>query len=286
MLSLFSPPPLLSTTTSSNPQNTLWLTNPFAPPHYSSTVQEWYTDKQENVDVRDGALVLTARTATEEERLFCCADGPCPPGNCTYTSGRVRTYNKFAVAPSTTGRTKTIRIQIRAQLPAGDGLWPALWMLPEDSPANCSGCGAYGSWAASGAITLAQGVNSMEAVTGGIAFGGAFPNQTSATYGADLRDTSSGYHDFALEWSLQRMRWFVDGKKVFEALSGKDGEVPNGWYTDADNAGPNSPFDKPFYLLLNLAAGGTATNASEDQVAETLAEPKEMRVDYVRVCSK
>lgn len=190
------------------------------------------------------------------------------------------------MGPSSSGRNRSIRIQTRVRLPEGQGLWPSIWMLPAQSPANCSGCGAYGKWAASGAITLAQSTNLMNQATGGILYGGEYPAQTSSTFGAKLKDTSSGYHTFTFDWSLDKMRWVIDGKKVFEAYSGKGGSVSNGWFTNGAGAGKNSPFDKPFYLILNLAVGGTGTGATAEEVANTLVEPKEMGVDYIRVCTR
>lgn len=231
--------------------------------------------------------MLTARTTTDEEKVGCCDGGDCNPGECNYTSGRVRTYTKYSVVPKDTSGKKFIRVSARIQMPVGAGLWPSFSMLPEDSPENCSGCGAYGSWAASGAITVAQAVNDMKAMTGGINFGGPFPNSTSATFSAPLKSVPYNYHLFEIEWSLSKINWYVDGKKVFTVFSGKRGKVPNGWYTTGPGSGTNSPFDKPFYLIFNLAVGGTGVGSvTPDDIAAALAEPKQMKVDYVRVCTK
>lgn len=247
---------------------------------------EWYTRRSDNVAIVGGELVMKARTTTAAQRQSI-------PGcdkntdQCLYTSARVRTFGKFSVGPAATSKNKkrAVRIEARVMFPEGLGLWPSIYMLPAQSPANCSGCGAYGAWAASGAITIAQSANTNTTATGGILFGGVSPDQTSSTYTAPLRTTSSGYHRFTLDWTTTKMRWSIDGKKVFEAKSGKGGKDPNGWFTTAEGAGPNAPFDKQFYILMSLAVGGTGSGATPEQVAATLSQPKEMRADYIRVCT-
>jgi len=245
--------------------------------------QEWYTNSTDNVNQANGELLITARATTSDEQQTLCNAAP---GQCNYTSGRIRTYDKFSMVPTKTGKTKTVRIETRVKLPDGLGLWPSIWMLPEDSPANCSGCGKYGEWAASGAITIAQSVNNMTTATGGILFGSASPNETSSTFSAPIVRNKDSYHTFALEWTLDYMKWFVDDNKVFQAVSGDKGKVPGGWYSTGPGAGSNSPFDQPFYLLLDLAVGGDGTGASASDVAATMAQPQVMHVDFVRVCTK
>lgn len=62
---------------------------------------------------------------------------------------------------------------IKILLAGGQGIWPAFWMLPSDSPEYCSGCGAYGSWPASGEIDIMEAVNEMNTVYGTLHYGGA-----------------------------------------------------------------------------------------------------------------
>ncbi len=229
--------------------------------------------------------MLTARAEDAAGREECCGARACRPGECEFTSARVRTYGKFSVAPADKRGSKTVRVEARVALPSGAGLWPAIWMLPEDSPPYCSGCGAYGQWAASGAITLAQATNAMTTAFGGAAYGGPWPAQNSSSYTELLPLSATGFHVFALEWSLEKMSWFIDGKEVFSlkpaALNGGDG-----WFTTAEGAPAAAPFDKSFHLLLNLAVGGAPTGATRADAAAALATPKSMRVDYVRVCKQ
>jgi beta-glucanase (GH16 family) len=172
------------------------------------------------------------------------------------------------------------------KFPVGTGLWPSFSMLPEASPANCSGCGAYGGWASSGAISISQAINDMKNVTGGIAYGGAYPKQVFSNYVANLKNKED-YHEYVLEWTRRGMKWYLDGKVVHTALSGQGGTVPNGWFSSGVGAGPDSPFDKPFHLIVNMAVGGVYTGSpSTAQLAATLKKPKSMQVDYIRVCQK
>lgn len=159
-------------------------------------------------------------------------------------------------------------------------------MLPEQSPANCSGCGAYGPWPSSGAITLVQAVNTMKKVTGGIAYGGAFPKSVFSNYVSTLKN-KGGYHEYVLEWTRRGMKWYLDGKLVHTARSGKGGTVPNGWFSAGVGAGRDSPFDKPFHMIVNLAVGGNPTgHPTKTRLARTLMKPKSLQVDYIRVCQK
>ena len=238
-----------------------------------------------------------------------------------YTSARVRTWGKYSVAPSPAH--PTVRIEARIQLPRGAGLWAAFWMLPAaGSNAGCSGCGGYGTWAASGEIDIMEAANDMPAAVGTIHFAGQWPANAyyTARYsqpaGASLAD---GYHVYALEWEAKQMRWYVDGALFSTQYSGNG--TRGGWFSLGEGAGADAPFDRvralvlqcegvsngvlsiymcpacllqPFHLLLDLALGGpgsgfTMTNGvgvSEAALRATLARPKRMLVDYVRVYGK
>jgi beta-glucanase (GH16 family) len=246
-------------------------------PHRPSCMQQWYTNRSDNANVAGGNMILTARKRTSSD------GAACPSGKCKYTSARIRTYKKFSINPRDKTGERTVRIETRVRLPKGTGMWPAIQMLPENSPANCSGCGQYGRWPTSGAITIAQAVNNMTDATGGLIYGAPFPQQVSSTWKRKL--STNFYHRFALEWTLQTMRFYIDDKKVFEAYSSQGGTKPNGWFTTTSTR-KNAPFDQKFHILINLAVGGFATGASESQVVSTLSSPKYMAIDYVRVCRK
>ena len=244
-----------------------------------------YRNSTDNANVALGKLVITARTTTAATRVGCCEGGACKAGECLYSSARLRTYGKFSVAPTTKKGEQTVRIATRVKVPVGTGLWPAIWLLPENSPTNCSGCGPYGPWGASGAITIAQMANTMKNVTGGIAYGGPYPKTVYNSFVKPYKPNN--FHEFVLEWSRKQMTWYLDNKVIHTAKSSNNGTVPGGWYTTGPAATRDSPFDRPFYIIANFAVGGSGTgNPSTSVLNKTLKKPKSMQVDYIRVCKK
>jgi beta-glucanase (GH16 family)/uncharacterized protein (DUF2141 family) len=201
---------------------------------------EYY--RPENTSVAGGLLTITAKA-----EVF---------GGANYTSSRIRSRLK--------GDWTYGRIEIRAKLPAGRGLWPAFWMLPTDN--------AYGVWAASGEIDLMEYLgHQRDRVLGTIHYGGSFPNNTfsSTTYvGPAGTDFSTGFHDFAFEWEPCEMRWYIDG--VLYATK-------RDWNSTA--AGYPAPFNKRFHLLINMAVGGNLPGSPD---ASTVF-PQKLQLDYVRV---
>ncbi|SEJ33834.1 Beta-glucanase, GH16 family [Deinococcus reticulitermitis] len=223
---------------------------------------EYYTGRPGNVRVENGELVITAR----KENYAGTANGQ--PANFDWTSARLRTAGKFS---RTYGR-----FEIRAKFPTGKGLWPAIWLLPEEP-------NPYGTWAASGEIDIAEGWGSKPTeVAHTIHYGGVWPNNvysgTTATYPNGGR--MDGWHVYALEWTPGKLQWFVDGQLTLTKTAwwSAKGNPPTG---DADLYPWPAPFDQPFHLLLNLAVGG---NFDGNPDAST-PDRAEMRVDYVRVYS-
>lgn len=260
-------------------------------PGWGNKELEVYTNSTDNANVALGKLVITARTTTGAQAKRWCGSGSGAGASPCYTSARLRTWGKFSISPSFKKGNQIIRIAARLRFPAGaQGLWPAFWLLPEASPANCSGCGKYGPWSSSGAITVVQSWNAMSNATGGIAFGGPAPNVTAFSNYASSLTTPDTFHEYVFEWSRKAMRWTIDGVVVHSAKSARNGTVPNGWYTTGTpgyaTPGPDSPFDQNFYLLLNMAVGGEGVGATPQEVKATLAKPKSFQVDYVRVCRR
>ncbi len=206
-----------------------------------------YTDRKENVRVEDGCLVLEARrdkaavSGTERE----------------YSSGRVRTKNR--------GDWKYGRIEVRAKLAKGAGIWPAIWMLPTDE--------AYGGWAASGEIDIVEVKGQTpNKVLGTLHHGGYWPDNK---YSGDEYQLPEGsfaddFHTFAIEWQEGQIEWFVDGHRYQKQ-------------TQWDSVGGTypAPFDQRFHLLINLAVGGHFVGPPD----ETTVFPQQMQIDYVRVYS-
>jgi len=138
-----------------------------------------------------------------------------------YTSARLRTLGK--------GDWQYGRIEVRAKIPAGQGIWPAIWMLPTDY--------AYGGWAASGEIDIMEAVNLPvggfeKQIHGTLHYGREWPGNvhsgTSFTF-ADS-DPAADFHSYAIEWSPREIRWFVDDVHYATQKS-------SGWYAQVNGGG-------------------------------------------------
>jgi autotransporter-associated beta strand protein len=205
---------------------------------------QYYTDRSQNAVVSDGMLRITARAESY--------------GGQAYTSARLKTAGLFSQAGG--------RFEIRAALPTGQGLWPAIWMLPASE--------AYGGWAASGEIDImeARGQDPTR-VAGTIHYGGSWPNNvwSETVRTLPVGQTIADFHTYALEWDISptpALRWYVDDIQYAART--------NWWSTGG--AFP-APFDKPFSLLLNVAVGGNYVGAPN----ASTPFPGTMLVDYVRV---
>ena len=199
----------------------------------------------DNAQLEDGLLKITVR----EESV----------GAFNYTSARINTRDRFAFQYG--------RIEASMRLPGGQGIWPAFWMLAQDSP--------YGGWAASGEIDIMEatnlGVGGKNEVLGTIHYGGEFPdNVFSGESYIVPTDAQAEFHVYAVEWDATEIRWYVDG--VMYAMR-------NNWFS---TGGPfPAPFDHPFYIIFNVAVGGNLPGAPD---ASTVF-PVTMEVDWVRVYS-
>ena|GEM_PF-591993 len=228
-----------------------------------------YTSRPENVSVADGNLHIKVLKENFSGPAVWNDEPGYDPHDTSktlgYTSGRLRSKLK--------GDWTYGRIEIRAKLPGGQGMWPAAWMLPTDSK--------YGEWPASGEIDIVEAFNNdainNSPVHGTLHYGATWPGYHGMT-GTSYKTTNNlydFYHTYAIEWEESEIRWYVDD--IHYATQTK-----NGWFTIYGEAGAKiighngEPFDQRFHVLLNVAVTGT-TNAS--------SFPQEMTVDYVRVYS-
>jgi beta-glucanase (GH16 family) len=209
------------------------------PPGWGNNELQYY--QAENATVAGSFLTITAK----EESV----------GGRDYTSARMRSLGK--------GDWTFGRMEMRAKMPIGQGLWPAFWMLPSDS--------IYGTWAASGEIDIVEYIGSQpDRIIGTIHYGGPWPGNvySSTDYFLPSGTFHDDFHVFALEWELGEIRWYVDGLLY---------ATRNYWYSTG-GAFP-APFDVDFHLLLNLAVGGNLPGPPD----ATTVFPQEYVIDYVRV---
>ena len=192
-----------------------------------------------NATVSGGLLTITARRGSGG---FSCWYGPCQ-----YTSTRMITRAKHEF---TFGR-----IEARLALPMGQGLWPAFWALG----ANIGSVG----WPACGEIDVMEHINSEGLIHGTIHWdAGGHASYGGSTSVAD----PTAFHVYAIEWTPAAIKWFVDGVQYVEA------NIQNGINSTEE-------FQRPFFVLLNLAVGGNWPGAPD---AGTVF-PARLLVDYVRV---
>lgn len=205
--------------------------------------RQYYTDRTENAAIEDGALRICAR---EEEA---------PYSGYRYTSARLVTKNQ--------GDWTYGRFEVRAQLPEGQGIWPAIWMLPSHM--------AYGGWPMGGEIDIMEMLGQDPIRVYGTLHYGNPHTHTGDDYVLRTGETfADDYHTFALEWEPGEIRWYVDGYHY---------QTQSEWFTSKRDAEYPAPFDRPFHLLLNVAVGGHWPGDPD----ETTEFPQCMTVDYVRV---
>lgn len=240
-------------------KNQVWI------PGWGNEELQYYTHEPENVTVRDSCLHIRAVKA--------------PLHGCGYTSARLKTKKRDGTVLFATCYG---RVEIRAKVPWGKGLWPALWMLPVDDH--------YGGWAASGEIDLMEIVGEKpHEVLNSIHFGSTYPKRTLITTVQALPEGNlvSDWHTYAVEWEPGEIRFFVDGVQTctydhWWSCS----KLADGAGVDASQAADlnpwPAPFDQRFYLLMNVAVGGNFPGAPNDQTRF----PAELVVDYVRVFDK
>lgn len=168
-------------------------------------------------------------------------------GGMNYTSARIKTQG---LKSFTYGK-----IEARIKLPSGQGLWPAFWMLGTNIDTT--------GWPKCGEIDIMERVNNNPYVNGTV----HWDANGQADYGQVSGNLDfAQYHVYTIEWDSQYIRWFVDGTQY------------NTFYIE-NGTGNTEEFQKPFFLLLNLAVGGNWPGSPDGSTSF----PAQMLVDYVRV---
>ena len=201
---------------------------------------EYDTARPENVSL-DGAghLAITARAEPWLGR--------------DYTSGRINTRGRFEQAQG--------RFEARMKLPRGQGLWPAFWLLG----ANFGTVG----WPECGEIDIMEFRGQEPGQLHGSLHGPGYSGGSAVTrtYSVPGTTLDSGFHDYAVEWSTNRIVWYLDGTAYF-TVTPRDLPPGGRWV-----------FDHPFFVILNLAVGGGFVGPPD----ATTSFPQQLLVDHVRV---
>jgi beta-glucanase (GH16 family) len=210
--------------------------------------REYYTNDLANAAESGGNLVITATTAG-------AASQTCWYGQCEYTSARLQTLGLFSQEHG--------RFEARIQIPRGQGLWPAFWMLGSNIDTV--------NWPTCGEIDVMENIGKEPGIVHGSMHGPGYSggNALTALYtlpgGASFADD---FHVFAVEWETGVVRFYVDDT-LYETETPADLPAGDTWV-----------FDQPFFILLNVAVGGSWPGDPDS----TTVFPQTMSVDYVRVC--
>jgi beta-glucanase (GH16 family) len=209
---------------------------------WGNSEREYYTGRTNNAYVSNGILHIVARQ--ESTNGF------------SYTSARMKTENLYT--------TTYGRVEWRAKLPAGVGMWPALWMLGANiGPVGWPGCGEIDVVETKGTApaTVQSSLHSGSDETGTYIFSGG--------------DSSTNFHNYLLDWEPNSISFSVDGHLY---------ETQTSWGTSISGATYPTPFNAPFFILMNLAVGGNYVgNPSISAINAGTIFPAEVQVDYVRV---
>ncbi len=205
----------------------------------NNELQYYTSNRQQNARVKEGHLIIEAR----REKM----------GDMEYSSARLVSKKK--------GDWTYGRIDVRAKLPVGTGVWPAIWMLPTDW--------VYGGWPGSGEIDIMEHVGYIpDSIFGTVhtnLFNGMLGTQKSK--GIASKTVSTEFHNYGIEWNADKIDFLFDDK-VYSTFQNRH-EGSDAW-----------PFDLDFHILLNIAVGG---NWGGKMGVDTSIWPQQMVIDYVRV---
>ena len=228
--------------------SSIWDYEPHEPGWTNEELQE-YTTSADNVFIRDGKMVIKAIKTDRNGKDY-------------YTSGKVKTQNK---QDFTYGK-----VVVSAKVPEGQGLWPAVWMMPKDES-------FYGQWPKCGEIDIMEVLGSdVKTAYGTVHYGEPHAEQ-QGTVVLDSGSFASDFHEYSVEWEPGEMRWYIDGELY---------HTVNDWFTAVNGEDEKpypAPFDQPFFVQMNLAVGGTWPGDPDET---TDFDKAEFEIDYVRVYQK
>lgn len=198
-----------------------------------------YTDSTDNARVEDGMLVITAQKEALEG------------GGFNFTSARLKTQGLQTFQYG--------RIEARIKVPEGGGLWPAFWMLGENFPEV--------GWPDCGEIDIMEYVGREPDLIIGTLHGPGYSGAVGLSqWNRQDYAIADDFHTYAVEWDEQQISWFYDGEMYST-------------YTREDVGNRPWVFDQPFFIILNLAIGGTLGGI----VSPDTEFPAQYQIDYVRV---
>ena len=206
--------------------------------HFETGATGWGNHEQEyykaaNASIENGNLVITAKKEKS--------------GNYPYTSSRIKTQGTKAFEYG--------KIKARIKMPAGQGLWPAFWMLGADIDTV--------PWPASGEIDIMEHINTDSLIYGTI----HWLNITHIQSSGNAASSPSNWHVYGIEWDKDSIKWTIDNIEYHAASITQNS---------------TEEFHRPFFIVLNLAIGGDWPK----QIIDDNLLPAKMYIDWVRVYQK
>lgn len=200
---------------------------------WGNNERQLYTE--ENVTIKDGQLCIKATK-----------------NDSTYKSGKIHTKDKFEFMYGV--------VEVRAKLPKGHGLWPAIWMLGNDIDTN--------TWPACGEIDIMEYVGKEpHVIFTSLHTPSSFGNTVNSKK-TKVTNVEDDFHVYTMKWTKDAITFHIDKEEVYT-------------YNPKEKNEKTWPYDKPFYLITNMAIGG---NFGGPEVDDSIF-PKEFLLDYIRVYS-
>ena len=225
-----------------------WNVELHEPGWVNEELQE-YVDSEENIFFENGNLVIRPVKSTVNGKIH-------------YTSGRISTQNKKDFTYGV--------FEARLKVPEGKGFLPAFWLMATDE-------NIYGQWPRCGEIDIMEVHGSDTRTTYGTIHYGNPHRQSQATRTLRNGTFADSFHTFAVKWEPGEISWYVDGFLIHRE---------NDWYSVTEGQGEiayPAPFDQPFYIILNLAVGGSWVGYPD---GTTDLKNARYEIDYVRVWQK
>jgi beta-glucanase (GH16 family) len=211
---------------------------------------ECYTNLTQNAQMKGGNLVITAM----HQPAYACRDGTTRD----YTSARLKTQGLFNQVYG--------RFEARIKIPKGQGMWPAFWMLGNDITSV--------GWPKCGEIDIMENIGKEPGI-----IHGSLHSSSTTSHNSDVtapfnlsagQNFADDFHLYAVEWEPGTIRFYVDSN-LYATFTQSQWPAGGAW-----------TFDHPFFIILNLAVGGTWPGSPDDSTVF----PQQMLVDYVRVYTK
>jgi beta-glucanase (GH16 family) len=210
---------------------------------------EYYTNRAQNAQIKGGNLVITA-----QKEIFTGSDGVTR----NYTSARLKTQGLFSQAYG--------RFEARIKIPAGQGIWPAFWMLGNDITSN--------GWPKCGEVDIMENIGKEPGTVHGSLHGPSNTGPTSdatATFSLPSgQNFADDFHLYAVEWEPGTVRFYVDAD-LYATFTQPQWPAGGAWV-----------FDHPFFIILNVAVGGDWPGSPDTATVF----PQQMLVDYVRIYTR